>query len=93
MSTSDRAREAATSIAGITSFPDDSWGEFPEGVPYEHAVEIADAASDVWRSDMKDLLEHFDLACRWAKVPKGWAGDTIIENLEAARKRAVEAIG
>lgn len=50
--------------------------------------EGADAASDMWRSHMADLLEYFDLACRYASPP-----EVVIENLEAARKRAVEAIG
>ena len=50
--------------------------------------EAAEAASEVWRSDMHDLLEAFDLACRYASPP-----DVVIENLEAARKKAVEALG
>jgi hypothetical protein len=50
------AKEAGWGIEGVTSFPDDSWGEFPEGVEIGAAEQISEAASDVWEPLVLDLM-------------------------------------
>ena len=56
MTAREDAEAAAMAIPGITSFPDDSWGDDPEGVDYDDAVEIARTVSDVWEPLLSDLV-------------------------------------
>lgn len=74
----DKARDAAAALKQQRLEP--------EVLPFPH--QYADAASKPWADALCDLLEYFDLACRFASPP-----DEVIHNLDAARKRAVEAIG